>query len=101
MNFKKIFSIILLLTVIILSCEKEDDYQSTAVITGPDLRECICCGGYYIELGDSTYNFNTLPASAQIDLTTEDFPLPVKLDWTYDTKCGDIQYIEITKIAKQ
>lgn len=103
MNFKKIFFIVLLLTVIILSCEKEkdDNYQSTAVITGPDLRECICCGGYFIELDDSTYNFDTLPTSSQIDLATETFPLRVKLDWWYDKKCGDIQYIGISRIAKQ
>ena len=101
MDFKKILFAVLLLTSVILSCEKEEDYHSTAVITGPDVRDCICCGGYFIEIGDSTYNFDTLPTTSKIDLTTETFPLPVKLDWTYDKKCGDIQYIGISRIAKE
>jgi len=102
MNFKKTLFIVLLLTGVILSCEKEkDDYQSTAVITGPDIRECICCGGYLIEMNDSTYNFDTLPASSNIDLSTETFPLNVKLDWSYDRDCGGIKYITISRITKQ
>jgi hypothetical protein len=101
MDFKKILFAVLLLTSVILSCEKEKDYQSTAVITGPDVRDCICCGGYFIEIGDSTYNFDTLPTTSKLDLTAETFPLPVKLDWNYDKKCGDIQYIGISRIAKE
>ncbi|HKI87892.1 MAG TPA: hypothetical protein VKA38_02620 [Draconibacterium sp.] len=102
MNFKKILFTVLLISGVIFSCEKkEDQYQSSAVITGPDIRECICCGGYSIEMNDSTYNFDTLPASSNIELNTETFPINVKLDWSYDKKCGGIQYITISRIAKQ
>ena len=84
-----------------MSCEKEDSYKSMGIITGYDMRACICCGGYFIEIDDSTYNFDTLPASSAINLETETFPINVNLDWSYDKECGGIQYIEITKIVKQ
>lgn len=102
MNFKKILFTVIFISGVILSCEKEkDNYQSTAVITGPDIRECICCGGYLIEINDSTYNFDMLPADSKIDLNTETFPLQVKLDWSNDRECGGIKYITISRIAKQ
>ena len=90
-----------MLAIIIFSCKKEESYQSSGTIAGPDMRECICCGGYFIEIGDSTYNFDMLPATSTINLETETFPINVNLDWTYDRECGNIQYIEITRIEKQ
>lgn len=101
MRIKGILLVILILIGIIVSCEKEGSYQSNGVITGPDIRDCICCGGYFIEIGDSTYNFDTLPASSEIDLETETFPINVNLDWSFDRDCGGIEYIDISKIAKQ
>jgi len=89
-------------TVIFISCDKEENkFESTAVITGPDVRDCICCGGYFIELNDTVYNFDSLPTSSTINLTEETFPITVNLDWSYDRNCGNIQYIEITRIAKK
>ncbi len=101
MKIKNVLLVILMLAAIIVSCEKEENYKSTGIITGPDIRECICCGGYFIEIGDSTYNFDTLPAFSAIDLETETFPINVKLDWLYDRDCGGIEYIDISKIKKQ
>ncbi len=102
MNYIKIIFLIFLFTGIFFSCaEDENAFQSSAIINGPDIRECICCGGYLVEIGDSTYNFESLPASANIDLITETFPIAVNLDWTRNRKCGDIQYIDITRIERQ
>jgi len=101
MKILKALVLILMLTGIIISCEKAESYKSTGIITGPDIRECICCGGYFIEIGDSTYNFDTLPSNSQIDLTTDTFPINVKLDWTSDRYCGGIQYIDISRIEMQ
>lgn len=90
-----------ILVAVFAACHKDEHtYQSTGTITGPDYRECICCGGYFIEMNDSTYNFETLPDGTDIDLNTAEFPVPVKLDWSYDRKCGDIQYISISRIEK-
>ncbi len=102
MNYKIIFSLIFLFAGIFYSCtEDENASKSSASITGPDLRQCICCGGYLIEIGDSIYNFESLPAAANIDLTTATFPIAAELDWTRDRKCGDIRYINITRIERK
>ncbi len=101
MNVKKTIFSILVFIGIFISCEKKDNYLSTGVITGPDIRECICCGGYFIEIEDTTYNFDALPMSSQIDLATDTFPINVNLDWSYDRDCGGIQYIDISKIERQ
>ena len=99
---KRIFKTVFVLMGILFSCEKEkNEYQSTGVITGPDLGQCICCGGYFIEIVDSIYNFDSILVSAGIDLSSETFPVAVKLYWTYDKKCGNIQYISITRIEKK
>ena len=102
MKVLKAIGITVLIAGVFFSCDKEkNNFESTAVITGPDIRDCICCGGYFIELNDSVYNFDTLPPSSQINLSEETFPITVNLDWLYDRKCGDIQYIEITRIEKK
>jgi len=28
------------------------------------MRKCICCGGFYIEIEDSTYRFDSIPQTA-------------------------------------
>ena len=102
MNFRIFIFTILFFAGINFSCkENEYNFQSSAVITGVDVRDCMCCGGYFIDIEDSTYNFNVLPANSDIDLTMENFPVSVKLDWDYANKCGDIQYIEISRIEKE
>jgi hypothetical protein len=101
MKFKNAIMLIIILTGVLIACEKEEKYQSSGIITGPDIRACICCGGYFIEIDNSTYNFDTLPASSAINLETETFPITVNLDWSFDRNCGGIQYIEIIKIVKR
>ena len=101
MKINKLILIFVIFTSIIISCDKEENYQSTGVITGPDVRFCPCCGGYLIKIADSAYNFESLPATSGIDLNVDTFPINVNLDWTFDRECGGIQYIEITKIAKR
>ena len=102
MSFKNIFYLVFIFIVGLSSCKKDEHvFQSTGSITGPALAECICCGGYFIDMNDSTYHFDILPISSKIDLQNETFPIAVKLDWSYDRKCGGIQYITIERIEKQ
>jgi len=73
-----------LAVLILCCCEKDRNHLSTGTITGPDLRECVCCGGWYILIGNSEYRFYELPEESKIDLQDESFPLRVKLDWKKD-----------------
>jgi hypothetical protein len=64
-------------------CHKEHytDYASSGIITGPDIRMCACCGGWFIQIDSTTYEFDALPDSSDINLEKETFPVYVKLDW--------------------
>jgi len=46
-KMKTIVFLLLISTLLIFSCEKEK-FQSTGTITGPDMRMCPCCGGYFL-----------------------------------------------------
>jgi hypothetical protein len=50
-------------------------------IIGVDYRMCACCGGYFIEIGDSTYRFSALPENSEIEITDTIFPVFVSLNW--------------------
>lgn len=79
----KIIAGICAIFLVILCCHKESsaDFKSSGKITGPDYRMCACCGGWYIQIDSTTYEFDTLPHNSGINLETESFPLLVKLDW--------------------
>ena len=101
MNYKRLLFAVITMAFFI-SCEKDESgFESEGIITGPDIAMCICCGGYIIEISDSSYHFDFLPASSGIDLPHENFPIHVTLNWQYERICGNIQYIEITAIKKK
>jgi hypothetical protein len=79
---KKIVVLSLLILAIVFSCSlDEQDYMSNGAITGWDLRDCMCCGGYFIDIDKATYRFSDLPAGSSISLVNPTFPIYVKLDW--------------------
>jgi hypothetical protein len=88
----------------LISCHKENanDYRSAGIITGPDIRMCACCGGWFIQIDSATYEFDALPDGSKINLETETFPLSVKLDWQLSTLtgCPDSRII-IQRIKKE
>jgi len=99
---KKILLLVVVMYFSILSCTEDDDkYMDNGTITGIDFRECFCCGGYFIDINDSTYRFDSLPIGSNISLGNAVFPIPVKLDWQMeDTLCiGD--EINVLKINKR
>ena len=72
-----------LLVAFLSFCETEHNDEGFGVITGPDLRMCVCCGGWFIEIGENTYRFeeSELPANLNFDLSEEEPPFKVKLTW--------------------
>jgi hypothetical protein len=86
-----------------ICCHKEDNngYQSHGKITGPDIRMCACCGGWYIEIDSTTYEFDSLPDKT-INLQKDTFPIFVKLNWQLSGKIAcPSKRIIIQKIAKE
>ena len=84
-------------------CHKENvNYMSEGTILGPDIRMCACCGGWFIKIDSTTYEFDSLPANSGIDLGKENFPLKVKLDWKLAERaaCPDLR-IDIQRITKE
>jgi len=72
------------LLILLLSCANNDDstknYKSEGIITAIDFTECLCCGGYIIEIENNGYHFfDEFPNKENLDL--ENLPIKVKLDW--------------------
>ena len=80
--------------------------MNDAIITGPDLRACICCGGLMITLNGEANpyigDFRLISNNGvDIGITERDkFPIYVKVDWKEDTTnvCNNIL---ITRIARR
>ena len=86
---------------IFIGCQvnNTDSLPYNGIITGIDLRACPCCGGYFIKIDTTTYDFTALPPGANFSLKNATFPIYVSLDWHPDTiSCGN--YIDITRIEK-
>ena len=93
------FIFILLLSI---SCSMEEDsYKSSGIITGVDVRECSCCGGYYIDIEGNTYRFYEIPQNSNLKLDNQVFPVYVKLDWNPDPNACLGDEIIITRITEQ
>jgi hypothetical protein len=90
-------------SLFLLCCEKGStvNYLSKGTITGPDLRLCICCGGWQIVVDNQTYNFDHLPIDSPIDLEHETFPIAVDLDWQLSEKIKCPKWIDIYRIKKR
>jgi len=90
--------------IIFIECQEDqtNTFQSEGEITGADTRECVCCGGWFIDIDSTTYNFWLLPGNANFSLENATFPIHVNLDWQPDTSaCGEIgKLIEITRIER-
>ena len=86
-----------------VDCKKETDlFKTEGIITGPDVRMCACCGGWFISIDTSSYEFDSVPQGTPIDLDHATFPLKVRFDWTTSTRiCGANNYITILRMKPE
>jgi hypothetical protein len=89
-----------LICFMLASCRKDNDFGQRGTITGIDLRECLCCGGWFININDSTYRFYQLPDQNNIDLENANFPVEVILTWKKDPNVCLGDEIIILRIEK-
>ena len=78
---KKVIMILSMFLLALMACKKEKHFMNEGKITGYDMRMCMCCGGYYIDINSNTYRFYDLPENSGIDLTNATLPIYVELDW--------------------
>lgn len=94
----KKYSIILfccLAVVVLMQCKKDHeicpDGLQEATLIGLDLRECVCCGGWIVDLGQDTVRTFSLPDDFDIDPFPE-FPVEVCLSYGPELEtCKDFE----------
>ena len=102
MRIKTVAGILLIFISLTLCQKGKDNPESKGIITGPDLRDCACCGGWYITIDTTAYEFDSLPVNSKIDLGKETFPIHVKLDWQLSERLPcPVKWITISWIMKE
>lgn len=83
-------SIILFLSSCSDSTNTNDNYiTSDGVITGYDLAECVCCGGWFVEIEKDTLRIWNMPEEFNKILSEKEMPVEVRLSWKKMTdNCG-------------
>lgn len=82
------------------ACYHEDDGYKTGWAVGYDPRECMCCGGLFVEYNSDTLLFPEIPAEIGEWATQYGFPLYIEFDY-YKMKetCGfdwyKMTYVEL------
>jgi hypothetical protein len=106
---KKLSQLMSLILILFLfansSCKKEAPYMNDGIITGSDVRTCICCGGLMITFNGETRpytgDFKLIDNGADLGIKEKDtFPIYVKVDWKVDTT-NVCHHIIITRIARR
>ena len=94
------------------SCSKNDEKDSSfmdhGIITGYDMRACICCGGLMINFNGDTATYKDpyyliTNSSQQLGITdTTSFPIRMQVDWVPDTTiCDGVDHIKITRFKRE
>lgn len=108
----RLISIILLLTLFANnSCKREATSNrgatntNDAILTGPDQRVCLCCGGMMITFNGETKpytgEFRQISNVSDLGITPQDtFPIYVNVDWKEDTT-NVCKWIFITRIKRR
>jgi hypothetical protein len=98
---------LIILSLTILTCNKDEPFMSNAEIIGLDASMCVCCGGTEITIdniinpnGKKYFLTEKLPADFFLGVEPV-FPIKVKIDWKIDTLHCSGNYIDITKIARR
>jgi hypothetical protein len=98
----KISVFLFLISIILITGCKKENYESTGTITGQDLALCACCGGYFIEIDGIQYRFEKSELPNNFTFEDNQLPLQFELDWKLKTDaCTSFNRIEISKIRKK
>lgn len=89
---KKLFSIPLFFLLLFAACNDNDDSEytlSNGLVIGADMRLCMCCGGWWIEINKDTLRLMNAPSEFNEQMIEMEMPVPVALEWKPMTDgCG-------------
>lgn len=100
---KKLLLVFLVAVVLAPACHKSEELAATtsnAIIIGMDSRKCACCWGWIIEIDNTTYKFDKIPAGSSIDLNNLVYPVPVTVTWRNPQGLCGYPLIEIVSITQ-
>ena len=98
----KILTLLFLVLATAKACDtKSADGLDSAVIIKIDNRDCACCGGWVIEIGEDTYRFYEVPEKSDVKLSTEKLPMEVKLRWRKSENACMGDEIEIIEMKEK
>ncbi|MBC8343337.1 MAG: hypothetical protein ISR55_05800 [Bacteroidetes bacterium] len=95
----KIIAFFILYILIAVSCSKDKPVVFDGVISGPDMRKSVCCGGWFIEVEGETFRFLAVPDDCNIDLNQESFPLQVGVNWIKEAESCPGDEINLTRLV--
>ncbi|MGZ5245183.1 MAG: hypothetical protein ACXWEY_15775 [Bacteroidia bacterium] len=105
---KFLFVFISTVLFFLTSCKKEDKNLTDAIITGEDVRTCMCCGGFMITFNGETkayqneYKLIDNANAAEFGISEKDsFPMFVKVNCEAKSKCGELEIIHIKRLEKK
>ena len=102
---KKLFYTLFLFLLLFClnSCTNDNaiSYEDTGQMIGQDAALCACCGNWIIKIEGRAENFQAveIPESLGLDLIDAVFPIPIKLNWSFDpnSSCGHIIIEDIAR----
>jgi hypothetical protein len=91
-------------TILLFSCRKEHVNPDNAILTGSDMRYCVCCGGIMITFSNDPtpyqatfYDIDTIAPNSVISDTIT-FPKYVKVKWHFESR-GCPAFVAIDEIV--
>jgi hypothetical protein len=86
--------------MILPGCDRNKDDHKTGWAVGYDLRECMCCGGLFVEYNSDTLLFPQIPAEIDEWAIQYGFPLYIEFDYyKMEETCGfdwyNMTYVEL------
>jgi hypothetical protein len=74
------------------SSDYENNCPKEGKVIGYDMRDCMCCGGWFVEYNNDTLLFDTVPGNAKLGEWVESYGFPIKIDFDYSdsVRCNQI-----------
>ena len=81
--------IIIGVIILLYGCKKDNEVHKTGTAIGYDMRDCVCCGGLFVDYQSDTLLFPEIPAKIVTWEQSYGFPLLISFDFEkLESSCG-------------